>query len=240
MENHDTALDHHDRTEFQLERLILFTDAVFAIAITLLAIEIRFPEIHHFPTDADIWRGLLALVPRLLGFIIGFAIIAQYWTAHHRIFRFVRNYDIRLLWLNILFLFFIVLMPFSSGLFSSYGIVRAAFVIYAINIMLAGLTQILLLRYLLNPAHYLILPEDQPHPDLDTWRPMIAVAGFGVALVFVLLLPRSSNLAFLIPFAALFTVPFSLLHRRRHQRLHRAYHASRQATAEPEAAEVTT
>jgi uncharacterized membrane protein len=52
MAHADTAFDHHDRTEFQLERLILFTDAVFAIAITLLAIEIKIPEFEGWPNDA--------------------------------------------------------------------------------------------------------------------------------------------------------------------------------------------
>ena len=237
MDHPDTALDHHDRTEFQLERLILFTDAVFAIAITLLAIEIRFPELHRLPSDADIWRGLGELLPKFMGFLIGFAIIAQYWTAHHRIFRFVRNYDTRLLWLNILFLLFIVLMPFSSGLFSSYGIVRAAFIIYASNIMLAGLAQVLLLRYLLSPAHALMLPEDRTHPDLDTWRPLVAVSGFALATLLVLVLPSHGQLTLLIPFTALLTLPFSWLHRRRHARLHRTHQALTLASQLPPVSE---
>lgn len=231
MSQPDTALDHHDRTEFQLERLILFTDAVFAIAITLLAIEIRFPELEGLPSDADIWRNMDALVPKFMGFLVGFVIIAQYWTAHHRIFRFVRNYDTKVLWLNILFLLFIVLMPFSSGVFSSYAIVRAAFTVYAINIMLAGLAQVLLLRYLLNPAHGLILPKDRTHPDLDTWRPLVAVAGFGLALVVVQLLPAQGVWRLLIPFSALLVMPLSWLHRRRHARLLRAHQALRQPAA---------
>ena len=232
MSQPDTALDHHDRTEFQLERLILFTDAVFAIAITLLAIEIRFPELKGMPSDADIWRGMGELLPRFMGFLVGFAVIAQYWTAHHRIFRFVRNYDAKLLWLNMLFLLFIVLMPFSSGLFTSFGIVRAVFIIYAINIMLAGLAQVLLLRYLLVPAHQLMLPEDRTHPDLDTWRPLVAVVGFGAALVAVLLLPSHGLLSLLIPFTSLLTLPLTWLHRRRHVRLHRT-HLALQEPAEP-------
>jgi uncharacterized membrane protein len=124
MAHPDTAFDHHDRTEFQLERLILFTDAVFAIAITLLAIEIKIPEFEGLPTDVEVWQRLIWLIPKFIGFLVGFAVIAIYWTAHHRIFRFVRSYDQKLLWLNILFLLFIVLMPFSSGLFSSYPTFR--------------------------------------------------------------------------------------------------------------------
>jgi hypothetical protein len=117
-------------------------------------------------------------------------------------------------------------------LFSSYGIVRAAFILYAINIMLAGLAQVLLLRYLLKPAHALILPEDRTHPDLDTWRPLVAVAGFGLALLVVLLLPSRSPLSIVIPFTSLFTLPFAWLHRRRHVRLHHAYQAGRRPAAE--------
>lgn len=232
MSQPDTALDYHDRTEFQLEQLILFTDAVFAIAITLLAIEIRFPEFKRLPSDAEIWAAMGELLPKFMGFLVGFAIIAQYWMAHHRIFRFVRNYDNKLLRLNILFLLFIVLMPFSSGVFSSYALVRATFTIYAINIMLAGLAQVLLLRYLLNPTHRLILPEDRTHPDLDTWRPMVAVSGFGLALLMVQLLPFRGIWVLLIPFTALLTMPLSWLHQRRHTRLLRA-HLALQEPVEP-------
>jgi hypothetical protein len=88
MAHTDTAFDHHNRTEFQLERLILFTDAVFAIAITLLAIEIKTPEFEGRPNDAQVWESMLSLIPKFVGFLVGFTVIAIYWTAHHRIFRF--------------------------------------------------------------------------------------------------------------------------------------------------------
>jgi uncharacterized membrane protein len=73
----DTAPHHHERTKFQLERLILFTDAVFAIAITLLVIEIRVPELHH-ATEAGAVQGLLQLISKFIGFFISFFVIAVY------------------------------------------------------------------------------------------------------------------------------------------------------------------
>lgn len=229
-----TALHHHDRTEFQLERLILFTDAVFAIAITLLAIEIKLPEMEGRPTDAQIWEQLVRLIPKFIGFLTGFAVIALYWMAHHRIFRFMRNYNPKILWLNILFLLFIVLMPFSSGLFSSYATVKAPFTVYAVNIVLAALAQVWLMRYLANPAHGLIYPADATHPDLDWWRPLVPAAGFLLTLVVMQFVSPNSWLTFFTPFLLLLTIPLSKLYQRRYHRLlarHEALHAPAGAPA---------
>lgn len=224
-EHPDTALNHHDRTEFQLERLILFTDAVFAIAITLLAIEIKIPEFEGQPRDAQVWERMMWLIPKFIGFLTGFAVIALYWTAHHRVFRFLRNYDQKLIWLNMLFLLFIVLMPFSSGLFSSYAMVRAPFAIYSINIILAALAQVGLMRYLANPGHRLIYPADATHPDLDWWRPLVPAIGFGLTLLVTQFIPTDSWLNFFTPFLLLLIIPLSRLHRRRYHRLLRQHNS---------------
>ena len=229
MAHHDTVLVHHDRTEFQIERLILFTDAVFAIAITLLAIDIKLPEMAGRPTDGQIWEQMLRLVPKFIGFLTGFAVIALYWMAHHRIFRFLRNYNAKLLWLNLLFLLFIVLMPFSSGLFSSYATVKAPFTVYAANIVFAALAQVWLMRYLANPAHGLIYPGDATHPDLDWWRPLVPAAGFALTLLAMQLVPHTSWLSYFTPFLLLLTIPLSRLHQRRYRRL-QALHEARTPT----------
>lgn len=219
MAHHDTVLVHHDRTEFQIERLILFTDAVFAIAITLLAIEIKLPELEGRPTDGQVWEQMVRLIPKFIGFLTGFAVIALYWMAHHRIFRFLRNYDSKLLWLNLLFLLFIVLMPFSSGLFSSYATVKAPFTIYAANIVFAALAQVWLMRYLAAPAHGLINLGDATHPDLDWWRPLVPAAGFALTLLAMQFVPHTSWLSYFTPFLLLLTIPLSRLHQRRYRRL---------------------
>ena len=109
-------LQHELQNEFQLGRLMLFTDAVFAIAITLLALEMRPPAVETGATDALIAEGLLALLPKLMGFFISFFLIGFYWTVHHRLCGQLGDYDQKLLWLNLLFLLTIVLMPFSTAL----------------------------------------------------------------------------------------------------------------------------
>src|SRR6187401_3098236 len=98
----DNKLHNELRKEFQLERLILFSDAVFAIAITLLVIEIKIPEAHDKPVkDAVLLYKLGELIPKFVGFLISFLLIGQYWIVHHRMFSFVVNYTDRLIWLNI-------------------------------------------------------------------------------------------------------------------------------------------
>src|SRR5215204_5839473 len=84
------------KKEFQLERLILFSDAVFAIAITLLVIEIKIPEVHENVSDKVLLHELKHLVPKFIGFLISFMLIGLYWTIHHRMFGFVTNYNKRL------------------------------------------------------------------------------------------------------------------------------------------------
>ena len=96
-----------------VERLVYFSDAVFAIAITLLALEIRLPETQE-PTTRELRDALLGLLPQFYGFAISFWIIAVYWLAHHRIFRYIRVDDRRLQVINLLFLMWIVLAPYSA------------------------------------------------------------------------------------------------------------------------------
>ena len=116
-----TPLHNGHKAEFQLERLILFSDAVFAIAITLLAIELKVPEFHkELITDSDLVNGLEHMIPKFIAFLISFLIIGQYWSIHHRLFGFVVNYNLRLLWLNLFFLLAIIIMPFTTAFYSEY------------------------------------------------------------------------------------------------------------------------
>ena len=153
-----SPLHNELRKEFQLERLILFSDAVFAIAITLLVIEIKIPEIEdHELTEKLILQKLAHLIPKFIGFLVSFMIIGIYWAVHHRMFGYVINFKPGLIRLNLLFLLVIALMPFSTGFYSEY-VTRKAFtpvVFYTANIFFLGLINFLMWRYISNPKHAL-------------------------------------------------------------------------------------
>ncbi len=157
-------MDHLEKElkkEFQLERMILFTDAVFAIAITLLAIEIKVPEIHSLHAgetiDSAIGTHLLDMTPKFIGFFVSFFVIGQYWTVHHRLFGYLTDYSTKLLWANILYLLGIVLLPFSSAFYSDYAVMGAKlpFGFYLGNIIFLGIMNARLWRIIAEPKNKL-------------------------------------------------------------------------------------
>lgn len=151
---------HHElKKEFQLERMILFSDAVFAIAITLMALEMKVPEIDkHVVSDHLLAEKLAELIPKFIGFLVSFFVIGLYWTVHHRMFGFVVAYTPRLLWLNLFFLLAVVLMPFSSAFYSAYVIrqLKAPVIVYVANVLFLGSMGLVLWNYLVNPRHKLV------------------------------------------------------------------------------------
>lgn len=147
----------HSKTAFQLERLILFSDAVFAIAITLLIIEIKIPHLLPEYTTAQVIDTYLELTPKFLGFFVSFFFIGLYWTVHHQLMGYLVNYNPKLLWLNLLFLVSIVLFPFSTALDSEYAGSNfiSPFLIYTLNITFSGSMIVVLWRYISNPKYQL-------------------------------------------------------------------------------------
>jgi uncharacterized membrane protein len=156
------------RKEFQLERLILFSDAVFAIAITLLIIEIKVPELHGPElSEASLVNEVVHLIPKFAGFFISFMLIGMYWTRHHFLFGFLVDYTPKLTVLNLIFLLSIVLMPFSTGIFGEYSVPSAIYlktplIIYVANVCFSGFVLYLLWRYIGNPANGVADPSLSP------------------------------------------------------------------------------
>lgn len=143
-----------------VDRLVYFSDAVFAIAITLLALEIRLPEMHG-PTTRELAQALIGLLPHFYGFTISFWIIAVYWLAHHHIFHYIRAYDRRLLVINLLFLMWIVLMPFSASLLGWFASYQLAEVVYFSHLILTSLSMALLWWYAAS-GRKLVDPDIDP------------------------------------------------------------------------------
>lgn len=137
-----------------LERLIFFSDAVFAIAITLLALEIRLPAVEGELTDGQLLDSLLGLWRGYLAYVISFLVIGTFWISHHRKFRSIRRYDARLLRINLLLLMVVAFIPFPTSVISEYGN-RTATIFYALTIAAAGVLFALMWWYALRAPRML-------------------------------------------------------------------------------------
>ncbi len=126
------------------QRLEAFTDGVYAIAITLLILDIRIPEV-----SADsLGPALLRLLPQVFTYILSFFVIALYWFSHHRVAQQVKQIDGTFVWLNMVWLLFVTIMPFPTALLGRYPLEPIPIAIYGIDLILANLTGFVILCYM--------------------------------------------------------------------------------------------
>lgn len=215
----DNKLHNELRKEFQLERMILFSDAVFAIAITLLVIEIKIPELEkEHISDKALLEGLGHLIPKFIGFIVSFVMIAIYWNVHHRMFGYVTSYSRKLLGLNLFFLFFIALMPFSTGFYSEYAgkelvqhQLKVPMTFYVLNLSTAGFINYFMWVYITNPKNKVAEPAIDPEVAM-----MGKMRSLIVPMTFLLMLAVAylSNVLFAVYVPMFIPILISIMSRR--------------------------
>ena len=124
--------DPEPRATISLARLEALGDAIFGFSLTLLALDLRLPEVQP---DA-LLHGILTLLPRLLVFVFAFLVIAQQWDVHQRTMSHVARADGLFVWLYLLSLMFVVLMPASADILARYPLQAIALTFFGINTML--------------------------------------------------------------------------------------------------------
>lgn len=133
--------------QFNLERLVLFSDAVIAIAITLLALDLRPSVSSNSLSPLEFSAQLAGLFPKLFAFLVSFFAISIYWISHHRTFGYIRRYDGVILLLNLGFLLFVVLLPSTTTLNGVYGYEPVAVALYALNLSACGVMMTSIIAY---------------------------------------------------------------------------------------------
>lgn len=123
-----------------VERLAALSDGVFAIAMTLLVLDLRVPTAEGIHHENDLWRALIALSPRFLMFGMSVMTLGIFWIGQQTQFNHLHRSDRDLSWIHIAFLAFVSLLPFSTALLGEYPRYRAALLVYWINILLLGAT----------------------------------------------------------------------------------------------------
>jgi uncharacterized membrane protein len=138
-------VEQSERREFfGPERLLAFSDGVFAVVITLLVLDLRLPGTGR--DEAAVLEALRSMAPKLFIFAFTFIIVGMGWLGHHRKFSYVRRVDGGLLWLNLIYLLTVCLVPFASGVLSEHS-GRVGFAVYAAVMALMLLLSAMLSAY---------------------------------------------------------------------------------------------
>ena len=189
-----------------LDRMVFFSDAVFAIALTLLALDLKLPT---GLAAQDLDDALVAALPQLLAYALSFLIIARTWMHHHADFAGILRFNTNLGRLNFVLLFFIAMLPGPTSVLSQYGDDPTPWpsVLYAGNIAAVYLTRASIWAYAKHAGLMDRDTEERRYRKVFNAR----VAG---ASVFLASIPAAFALNALTPFLWLLLVPVSLLTRR--------------------------
>jgi uncharacterized membrane protein len=121
-----------------LERIGALSDGLFAIAMTLIVLEIRVPELPHGSTDADLVLALQALAPRFVTYGLSFLTLGIFWNGQQTQLSYIDRGNRALAWLELLFLSIIALFPFTTSLLAENIDLRLALGLYWLTIFLSG------------------------------------------------------------------------------------------------------
>jgi uncharacterized membrane protein len=183
---------------FTLDRIVFFSDAVFAIAITLLALNVRLPDGRVLSSDAALVGALRDLAPQLFAFVISFVVIAAFWLGHYRAFRVLVGANTRLVWLNFAFLLFVALLPFPTSVVAGHADLIAAAVLYAGFVAVTGVLSAVVWIYAAQVAR---LARPTVTPDLArhvTLRALTVPALFGLSIPLAFLNPRLAEISWVL------------------------------------------
>jgi TMEM175 potassium channel family protein len=175
-----------------VDRLLAFSDGVFAIAITLLVLSIDIPDV----SNRRLGAALQDLAPQLLTYAISFAVIGRYWIAHHTMFRTLRRVDATLLWINLVLLGFIALLPFPTQVLGDYGDTALGTIVYAASLCAVGSMSMLNEWYADHAA--LTPPMSAGRRQAELLGGGVVIAVFGLSIPIALASPAVAKLSWLL------------------------------------------
>lgn len=195
METHNSNDPKHGVSVNRIEAL---TDGIFAIAMTLLVLSVDLPQKGKELTDIGLHRVLAGQYKEFFNYALSFFLLANFWVIHHKQFNFIRHTDNKHLWINILTLFFISLVPFSTSLVGDFSQDAIAELFFAANIFCIAI----LLRWNWTYAvdkHRLVDPNlNSEYIIIVRRRSMVLPIVAFLAMVVSLLHPSSASYTFLL------------------------------------------
>lgn len=182
-------------------RLEALSDGVYAIALTLLVLELKLPDLGHHTTDATLRAALVALVPKIFAWLLSFAVVALIWIAQQRLYRVADRLDWGLTRIELLMLALISLLPFSTALVGEYGNLVTGSAIYAGHLAALAFTGWMRVqRFIAHPELHAANADPATLLDMRS-RSRIFLGCTGASLVLAPFLPGYNMFAMLLAFA---------------------------------------
>lgn len=174
-----------------IERLTALSDGLFAVAMTLLVLDLRVPAAGS--SEHGLWAALLKLGPSFAAYLLSFTMLGTFWLAQHTLLGILGRCDRTLTWINVGFLFVVSLLPFSAALLAHDVHLRLAVGVYWLNIVLLGTGLELSSRY----GRKAFEPDEQARARLATFRRriMLAQSLYTLAALVCLLSTQASVIA---------------------------------------------
>lgn len=195
-----------NKRALQFERIAFFSDAVFAIAITLLIIEVKAPVFTAETTTGHALGELLHLIPEFIGVIISFTLIAMHWRRNHQLFGILDDFDGKLITLNLMVLASVIFLPFSTSfLAKNYAtfwgsVITLPLIAYSLNNFACAFLSWKLFRYGLDPKNKLF----DPATTEENTRKFVLEVGYAAGVFVVTTIASFFGPWFTLPVFALF------------------------------------
>lgn len=194
---------------FSIGRVEAYTDAVFAIAATLLVLDLTTTAIGEVDSDRELWAALGGMADSFVAFLVSFLLLSLLWMVHFQQFRDLERADGMLLWINNIRLLFIVLIPFTTSLVADYSAFVGGRVLLPVNFFFAALLGYLSWAWAASRGGHLLKDASKPSARENS---MAAVGAVICGAVAVVLSPWIGSWAFLV---YVFNRPLTTLLQRR-------------------------
>lgn len=172
----------YPRDSAEFDRVLAFSDGLFAIAMTLLVIGIEVPSLPDEASSRDMIEALEDLYPAVISYVISFAVIGRYWLAHHRFVSRLKEMDGRFIALNLVYLGVVAFFPFPTALIGELSENPISVVVYALTAAALSGMEVVLMRQ----AHFRGLMDLELTPSGIRWA---SIASLSPVVFFLLSIP---------------------------------------------------
>jgi uncharacterized membrane protein len=174
-----------------LDRVQALADGVFAVAMTLLVLDVRLPDAHAADSGA-LWSQLTDLGPNLAAYVLSFTMLGTFWLALHTVLELCDRSDRMLAWSVLSFLFFVTTLPFTASVLADHVHVPLAVVLYWLNLAALGVA---LAWLVLHAGRHLVEPQNVPAIGLVRRRLVLAQSLYAVAALLTFASPVAAIVA---------------------------------------------